>query len=100
MVWNLQNRSGMFGLDGTFPMYVAFLHGYIFSEEARWIDGFRGWLAEKNGDGFNLGWESLVIRIAFPEDSDEWRVFKKRDVESDSLLAGKLFELLSEYIDV
>lgn len=66
MTENLRSRPGMFGLDGTFPMYVAFLRGYAFSEEAEWLRGFKYWLAEKRGGGFNLGWEFLVIRATLP----------------------------------
>lgn len=96
---HLQKRPGMFGLNGTFLMYVAFLRGYEHAEEASWFRGFRDWLAEKYGDGFNLGWESLVVRAAFPGDPGQWIIFKTRDSQSDSLLVGKLFELLSEYLD-
>lgn len=99
MVENLRARPGMFGLDGTFPMYTAFLRGYEHSHDAGWLQGFRDWLAGRCGDGFNLGWESLVIRLTFPEDPSEWKLFKTRNSRSDELLVNGLFELLLEYLD-
>jgi hypothetical protein len=97
MLGRLQEAPGMFGLDGTYDMYVAYLQGYDHAEAGEWLHDFTAWLQGELGYGGNLGWQSLVLRIAYPEASERWRTFGPREHDVDARLAVTLFELLGEF---
>lgn len=97
MLRRLQSAPAMFGLDGTYDMYVAFLHGYDFAGNGDWLYPFRAWLVTRLGYGENLGWQSLVPRIVFPDESKAWHPFGPRDRDADAQLVQALFELLEEF---
>jgi hypothetical protein len=94
----------MFGLDGSYSMYVAFLRGYEVgsyepgSSAERWLGGFNEWLVGKLGTGRNLGWDSLILRVAFPDRPDQWKLFVQRDMELDRMVSETLFSQLREFL--
>ena len=98
LVWNLQKRPSMFGVRNRYENYTAFLRGYQFSEDADWLVDFGPWLARIVGNGENLGWESQVLRIAFPEDASLRAFYKDRSTDIDRDAVDKLFDLLNEYL--
>ncbi|MFD0402307.1 hypothetical protein ACFVHI_30000 [Kitasatospora sp. NPDC127121] len=97
LVANLQKYPSMFGLDGSYSMYVAFFRGYEIGADAEWLRGFRDWLVRDLGYGQNLGWESLIIRAAMPGRSDHWQLFGPRDEETEQALTETLFRRLEEF---
>lgn len=94
---SLQRRPLMFGLDGSYSMYVGFFKGMELGAGVSWIGEFRLWLSETLGDGRNLSWESLVPRLAFPVDSSAWSPHRARKAVVDEVLVRELFSLLMQF---
>jgi hypothetical protein len=50
-----------------FDSAVSFLQGFNLAREGEILAGFREWLVVKVGNGNNLAWYELVLRLAYPE---------------------------------
>lgn len=93
----LEARPKMAGIDGSFASYAAFFRGWHIGGEARWPAAFQRWLADDEGTGWNLGWEALILRRAFPDRSEMWLVSSPRNEEEDRLACRTLFDKLREF---
>ncbi|MEU7846715.1 hypothetical protein AB0B74_12135 [Micromonospora parva] len=60
----LRRRPGMLGIDGSFGQTAAFLEGVNAGQQGGLLQGFREWLVVQVGDGANLTWRALVLRLA------------------------------------
>ena len=49
-----------------FHTATAFLQGFDLARDGEILAGFREWLVVKLGDGNNLSWFELVLRLAYP----------------------------------
>ncbi|MEV4758783.1 hypothetical protein AB0J86_27310 [Micromonospora sp. NPDC049559] len=63
----LRTRPGMLGVDGSFGQTVAFLAGMDAGQNGGLLRGFREWLVVRLGDGANLTWRGLILRLTFPD---------------------------------
>lgn len=97
LIERLDTQPLMFSLDGSFDMYVAFLKGYEVGSQAAWLADFQAWLVNDWGSGRNVGWESLILRLALPGDSDGWRLFGPRTDDEESALRETLFSKLRAF---
>lgn len=97
LIHQLETRPLVFMLDGSYKMYVGFLNGYRVGSSVAWLDDFHDQLVLKLGGGANLGWESLVPRLAFPADPSKWRPLASRNAAEDKELCRSLFSLLREF---
>jgi hypothetical protein len=61
---NLRKRPSMFGLDGSFGEYIAFLSGYEEASAIGPLAGFREYVATTPGVRRNLGWPIMIAQIA------------------------------------
>jgi hypothetical protein len=61
---DLQRRPGMFGLDGSFGQFCAFLTGVDAGHDWQFLTGFRELLVTRGGTGNHLTWTGLVVRLA------------------------------------
>ncbi|GAA3831905.1 hypothetical protein GCM10022226_61330 [Sphaerisporangium flaviroseum] len=95
----LRKYPGMFGLDNTFSSMAAFLRGFDVGTDHQALDGFCEMLADKIGDGANMSWEYLVLRLAFPDNSQLWDKNRSRENNEEGLANDLLFDLLHEFID-
>ncbi|MEU8222520.1 hypothetical protein [Kribbella sp. NPDC048915] len=88
----------MFGIDGSFRTYTAFLRGYQYAfDHPTWLDEFHSWLVGSLGTGANLGWEALILRIAFPDDPEKWRYLAPLSVAEDGAVCRTLFDRLRAF---
>ncbi|GAB1688359.1 hypothetical protein [Krasilnikovia sp. M28-CT-15] len=91
---HLQRRPGMWGLDGSFGQYAAFLEGYG-TAEGRALEGWREWLVVQLDGGNNLGWQGLVHRLALPD----WEPgYLPLDEVQDKAVVVALFRLLNQFV--
>jgi hypothetical protein len=97
LIEQLELRPEMFSLDGSFRMYGAFFRGYQYGADAVWLQDFQAWLARQLGTGQNLGWEALVLRAAFPEDSTRWRYPAQLSTGDDVAVCRALFSWLRRF---
>jgi hypothetical protein len=93
-----RERPSMFGLDGSFGEYVAFLSGLDTGAGGRVLEGFGAWVARRaghEGRDWDLVWPRLVLRAAGVEPPAEaWHGLGGED---DARAAAALFELLGEF---
>lgn len=57
----VSKRPGMYGLDGSFGQFVAFLNGVDAGNDLQLLAGFPEWPIVRLGDGNNLAWSGLVL---------------------------------------
>ncbi|WP_433199358.1 hypothetical protein ACQP1G_06445 [Nocardia sp. CA-107356] len=87
----------MYGLDGSFGQFVAFLSGVDAGNDWQLLTGFREWLVVRLGDGDNLVWSGLVLHLAFP-DQQSGRRDLLANPEDNRVAVDKLLELLDEFL--
>jgi hypothetical protein len=96
---DVHRRPGMFCLDGTFHDFTVFMRGCEAGNDWQLLTGFREWLITRADGGNNLVWEALVLRLAFPDRSDEPT---REELAADSTLnkaaVDRLFELVDEFL--
>jgi hypothetical protein len=95
---DLQLRPGMFGLDGSFGQFCAFLTGVDAGHDWQFLTGFRELLVTRAGTGNNLTWAGLVVRLAFP-DTGVRQHERLADPDGNSQAVATLFALLSEFLE-
>jgi hypothetical protein len=78
----IRRRPGLFGLDGSFGQYCAFVEGMNAARDGQLLTGFREMLIARLGDGNNLTWPGLVRRVA-----------------GEGPVAPVLFDLLEEFLE-
>ncbi|MEV1005904.1 hypothetical protein [Streptomyces sp. NPDC049881] len=100
VVPHLARRPGMFGVDGAYATHVAFLHGFAAGGGGESMGRYRAFLVARLGTGGNLGWDGLVLRLAFPGDPARWdpRAARGEDEERAAVrtLLGTLEDFLRE----
>ncbi|MFC9237988.1 hypothetical protein ACFTZK_16265 [Streptomyces decoyicus] len=79
----------------TFGEVAAFVTGMDAATEWRFLDGFRRFLAAKSHLGPNLTWQVLVIRMAYPAETDEFWVTVSHGESSEATTV--LFEELQSF---
>lgn len=70
---DVRRRPHLYGLT-TFGEVAAFVTGMDAATEWRFLEGFRGWLASRSNLGPNIAWQVLVIKIAYPDESNDFWV--------------------------
>jgi hypothetical protein len=93
----ISRRSGLYGLDGSFEQFAAFISGVDAGNDWQLLTGFREWLIIRLGDGNNLTWPGLVLRLAFP---GGWPGLRDRlkDPDQNRIASETLFRLLDEFL--
>jgi hypothetical protein len=86
----------MYGLDGSYRCFTAFVSGCDAGNSRCLLIGFREWLITKVGEGDNLIWESLVLRLTFPE-KDRSPQVSSLSSEENALASATCFRLLDEF---
>ena len=80
----IHRRPGMFGLDGSYGQYCAFINGLDAGNDWRLLTGFREWLVTRLEKGDNLGWPGLVPHLleeaAHWQNSDTPRPHENREI--------------------
>nr|WSW49412.1 hypothetical protein OG296_40880 [Streptomyces sp. NBC_01001] len=97
VIKNARLRPRMYGLNGSFSDYVAFLVGYDTGLAGSLLGGFSEWVAHKSdGVGSNLFWPYLVLRESGVYD---WAGFDWHQLNSDddACAVERLFQLLEEF---
>jgi hypothetical protein len=96
-----RERPSLFGLDGSFGEYVAFLNGLDMGAGGRVLEGFGEWVARRvDRDGFEPVWPLLVLREADVEESGDawsWPSWHGLAAEDEARAVMTLFELLGEF---
>jgi len=95
---DIHDRPGMWGLDGSFGQFCAFLTGVDAGNDWQWLCGFREWLIVRADTGNNLHWSGLVLLLAFPGDQTGRRALLA-EPEHDKRAVDTLFTLLGEFLD-
>jgi hypothetical protein len=93
----VHSRPGLFGLDGSYGQFCAYVDGVDTGNAGRLLTGFREWLVTRLGDGDNLVWRGLVLRLAFPE-HDSIRPETLSEAEPNRTAVDTLFALLGEFL--
>jgi hypothetical protein len=62
-----------------------------------WVAEFRLWLIQVKGDCWNLGYESIIPRLAFPDEPHHWERFGPRSNAANDFLCKELFRRLREF---
>ncbi|SIR95215.1 hypothetical protein [Micromonospora avicenniae] len=88
----------MFGLDGSYVMYVAFFYGYREGVGDDLLAKLKEKLVGDLGTGQNLGWESLLLRKVAPNDPELWRPLAPREESFDRRLCEALFDQLEDLL--
>ncbi|MER6523529.1 hypothetical protein ACQEVM_36985 [Streptomyces sp. CA-243310] len=90
-------RPSMWGLDGSFSEYVAFLIGLNAGVNGTLLDGFGEWVAGRSKKGgATLLWPILVLRESSAKElqSNDWHNLEAAD---DARAVEVLFHLLTEF---
>jgi hypothetical protein len=93
---NIRRRPEMFGLDGSFQGFCAFLLGIDYGNDRKFLIGFREMLVVQLGAGANLTWPALVLRVAFP-DRDSVDRDRLAEPEANRRAVDALFTWLAEF---
>lgn len=92
---DVRRRPRLYGLT-TFGEVAAFVTGMDAATEWRFLEGFREWLAVRSGFGANLAWQVLVIKIAYPDEVNDFWIAASHG-ESDAAVAI-LFDELDSFL--
>jgi hypothetical protein len=93
----ISRRPGLYGLDGSFGQFTDYVEGVDAGCDGQFLTGFREWLVVRLGEGDNLAWPGLVLRLAFP---DGWPGLRARlaDPAQNTEACATLFRLLDEFL--
>ncbi|RSM79984.1 hypothetical protein DMH04_30765 [Kibdelosporangium aridum] len=92
----VHKRPLMFGLDGSYSSYCAFMMGCDAGNGFCLLHGFREWLVLRLEKGANFSWQVLVLELALPDNQLE-SPSDPLDSETNSVVVGALFDLLREF---
>ena len=95
----IRRRPQLYGLDGSYGQFCAYLSGLDAGNDGRLLTGFREWLVTRLGDGNNLTWAGLVIHLARPDGPSSGREAVE-SADRDPAVIAKLFELLDEFFEL
>lgn len=95
----IHRRPQLYGMDGSFGQFCAYLSGLDAGNEGRLLTGLREWLVTRLGGGNNLSWAGLVIHLARPDGPASGREAVE-SAEHDPAVIAKLFELLDEFFEL
>ncbi|MGW1718186.1 hypothetical protein [Streptomyces sp. NPDC002156] len=93
---DVRRRPRLYGLN-TYGEFAAFVTGMDAATEWRFLKGFREWLAARSGFGASLAWQVVVVRIAYPGETEEFWDAASRG-ESDKAVAV-LFDELQFFLE-
>lgn len=88
----------MFGLDGSYVMYVAFLYGYREGSGDDLLARLKEKLVGDLGTGRNLGWDALLLRKVAPGNPELWWPLSPREESFDRRLCEALFDHLEDLL--
>jgi hypothetical protein len=91
-------RPGMYFQQPTYNTVAAFVAGFDAACTGGVLVGFREWLIPKVGDGNNLAWPGLVLRLALPDAPDPARVVSST-AETEKHAIDVLFRSIFEFDD-
>ena len=94
----VRDRPGLYGLDGSFRGFCAFVHGADAGNDWQLLAGFRESLVVRVGAGNNLTWPALVLRLAWPDVDTGWLELVTQP-DRNRTAVDALFSLLEEYLD-
>ncbi|TDO51449.1 hypothetical protein EV643_103186 [Kribbella sp. VKM Ac-2527] len=92
---DVRRRPNLYGLT-TFGEAAAFVTGMDAATEWRFLEGFREWLAAKSELGANLVWQVLVVRIAYPDEANDYWVAASHGESSEAVAV--LFDELHSFL--
>jgi len=92
---HVMKHPSMYFSPVEFDVAAAFIQGFNLAGSGGLLVGFREWLIVKLGDGNNLTWGALVLRLAFP-DAETPRQHLLRSGEQKRAVEF-LFGLLQEF---
>jgi hypothetical protein len=92
----IHKRPQLYGLNGSYGQYCAYLEGLDAGNDGRLLTGFREWLVTRRGDGNNLTWRGLVIHLARPDGPAAGRAAVE-SADRDPAVIDALFALLDEF---
>jgi hypothetical protein len=92
----VRKRPLMFGLDGSYSSYCAFITGCDAGNSFCLLYGFREWLFLRLKKGANFSWQTLVVELALPGAQLE-SPSAPLDSDTNSIVVGALFDLLREF---
>jgi len=95
----VRRRPQLYGLDGSYGQFCAYLAGADAGNDGRLLTGFRELLVTRLGDANNLSWKGLVIQLARPAGLASGREAVE-SAERDPAVIAKLFELLDEFLEL
>jgi hypothetical protein len=95
---DVHQRPSAYGLDGSYGQAVAFITGCDAGNDWGLLTGFPQWLAMKLGQGANLAWPVLVLRLAFPSETGQPTARSLSPQHNDHAVAT-LFGLLDEFLE-
>lgn len=93
---DIHRRPGLFGLDGSYGQFCAFIEGVNAGNDWQLLTGFREWLVTRLGDGNNLAWRGLVLHLAFPGADPAGRDVGSPERNREAV--AMLFALLDEFL--
>jgi hypothetical protein len=96
---NIHRRPGLYGLDGSYAQFCAFVSGVDHGNDGALLTGFREWLVTRAGKGNNLTWPALVRHLAFPG-TDRPAAAPTDSPQTNQAAADRLFALLAEFFDL
>lgn len=92
----VRRRPQLYGLDGSYGQFCAYLEGLNAGNDGHLLTGFREWLVTRLGHGDNLTWRGLVIHLARPDGPASGREAVE-SADRDPAVIATLFELLHEF---
>ena len=95
----IRRRPQLYGLDGSYGQFCAYLAGADVGNDGRLLTGFRELLVTRLRGGNNLSWKGLVIHLARPDGAAAGREAVE-SAERDPAVIAKLFELLDEFLEL
>jgi hypothetical protein len=98
LIKNIRLRPQMYGLDGSFGQYTAYVHGLDDGNNQLLLTGFREWLIVRLNGGNNLEWSGLVLHLAFPE-QDDFPAGTLEDPERNRAATQTFFQCLGDFFE-
>jgi hypothetical protein len=97
---DLHRRPSSYGLDGSYPQYIAFITGCDAGNDWGLLVGFPEWLAMKVDSEANLTWSTLVLIAAglSPTTMSDFSAGEQSNSEATEALFALLDEFLSERV--